>query len=203
MCSPPLQRGIAYRNSRCIGSVELMVTIETIRPLPVKERPILTTRATATTPARIAAQLHLDRFVPYRLAVLTNIVSVSIANAYEQEFGLTIPEWRVIAVLARYPNLSAIEVSERAAMDKVAVSRAVQSLIAAKRVVRGLDKGDRRKSILRLSPAGKSVYTRVAPLALRYERDLLDTLSAHDRRALNRLIGRLIERARELDGDSA
>ena len=163
----------------------------------------MTTRATATTPARLAEQLHLDRFVPYRLAVLTNIVSVSIANAYEQEFGLTIPEWRVIAVLARYPNLSAIEVSERAAMDKVAVSRAVQSLIAAKRVVRGLDKGDRRKSILRLSPAGKSVYTRVAPLALRYERDLLDTLSAHDRRALNRLIGRLIERARELDGDSA
>ena len=60
---------------------------------------------------------------------------MSIANAYEQEFGLTIPEWRVLAVLARYPNLSAIEVSERAAMDKVAVSRAVQSLIAAKRIV--------------------------------------------------------------------
>lgn len=178
-----------------------MVTIETIRPLPVKERPILTTRSTATTPSRIAEQLHLDRFVPYRLAVLTNIVSVSIANAYEQEFGLTIPEWRVLAVLARYPNLSAIEVSERAAMDKVAVSRAVQSLIGARRIVRGHDKGDRRKSILKLSPAGKSVYTRVAPLALRYERDLLDTLSAHDRRALNRLIGRLIERARELDGD--
>jgi DNA-binding MarR family transcriptional regulator len=201
--SPPLHRGIAYRNFKCIGSVEGMVTIETIRPGHVKERPILTTRAAATTPARIAGQLHLDRFVPYRLAVLTNIVSMSIANAYEQEFGLTIPEWRVLAVLARYPNLSAIEVSERAAMDKVAVSRAVQSLIAAKRIVRDHDKGDRRRSILKLSTAGKSVYTRVAPLALRYERELLNTLSTHDRRALNRLIGRLIERARELDGDNA
>ena len=163
----------------------------------------MTTRAAATTPSRIADQLHLDRFVPYRLAVLTNIVSMSIANAYEQEFGLTIPEWRVLAVLARYPNLSAIEVSERAAMDKVAVSRAVQSLIGAKRIVRGNDKGDRRRSILKLSAAGKSVYTRVAPLALRYERELLNTLSTHDRRALNRLIGRLIERARELDDDGA
>jgi DNA-binding MarR family transcriptional regulator len=163
----------------------------------------LTTREAKATPARIAPQLHLDRFVPYRLAVLTNIVSESIANAYEQEFGLTIPEWRVLAVLARYPNLSAIEVSERAAMDKVAVSRAVQSLIGARRIVRGNDKGDRRRSILKLSPAGKSVYTRVAPLALRYERALLNTLSTHDRRALNRLIGRLIERARELDGNGA
>ena len=149
----------------------------------------------------MTGQLHLDRFVPYRLAVLTNIVSMSIATAYEQEFGLTIPEWRVLAVLARYPNSSAIEVGERAAMDKVAVSRAVQSLIAARRVVRSYDKGDRRRSMLRLSPTGKSVYTRVAPLALRYERRLLDSLTTQDRRALNRLIGRLIERAREIDGD--
>lgn len=141
--------------------------------------------------------------MPYRLAVLTNIVSMSIANAYEQEFGLTIPEWRVIAVLARYPNLSAIEVSERAAMDKVAVSRAVQGLVAARRVVRAYDKGDRRRTMLRLSPTGRSVYTRVAPLALRYERRLLNTLSSADRRALNRLIGQLIERAREIDGNGA
>ncbi len=152
---------------------------------------------------RMTERLHLDRFVPYRLAVLTNIVSMSIANAYEQEFGLTIPEWRVLAVLARYPNLSAIEVSERAAMDKVAVSRAVQSLVAAKRVVRSYDKGDRRRSVLRLSPAGRAVYTRVAPLALRYERRLLNTLSSNDRRALNRLIGQLIERARQIDGNGA
>jgi len=163
----------------------------------------LTTRATPANSTRVADLLHLERFVPYRLAVLTNIVSDSIAHAYEQEFGLSIQEWRVLAVLARYPNLSAIEVSERAAMDKVAVSRAVQTLLAARRVVRGYDKGDRRRSILRLSPAGRSVYTRVAPLALRYERQLLNTLSSTDRRVLNRLIGRLIERARELDGDSA
>jgi len=163
----------------------------------------LTTRSTATHAARLANRLQLDRFVPYRLAVLSSIVSVSIANAYEQEFGLTIPEWRVLAVLARYPKLSAIEVSERAAMDKVAVSRAVQSLIAAKRVVRSYAKGDRRRSVLKLSPNGKSVYTRVAPLALRYERKLLTSLSEHERRTLDRLIGRLTDRARELDDDHA
>lgn len=149
--------------------------------------------------ARSTDRLHLDRFVPYRLSVLSNIVSMSIAHAYQRDFALSIPEWRVVAVLARFPNLSAIEVAERTAMDKVAVSRAVRSLVASRRVVRSSDKGDRRRSILRLSASGKSVYTRVAPRALRYERQLLNALSASDRRALDRLISRLIERARQMD----
>jgi len=147
---------------------------------------------------RSADKLHLEHFVPYRLSVLTNIVSMSIADAYEREFGLTIPQWRVIAVLARYPGLSAIEVAERTAMDKVAVSRAVQGLLAAKRLVRSYDAGDRRRTRLRLSSAGKSVYTRVAPLALNYEKKLLDALSPTDRKALDRLVSRLIERAKRL-----
>ena len=91
--------------------------------------------------SRTADRLHLEHFVPYRLSVLTNIVSMSIAEAYEREFGLTIPQWRVIAVLARYPDLSAIEVAERTAMDKVAVSRAVQGLLADRRLVRAYDSG--------------------------------------------------------------
>jgi DNA-binding MarR family transcriptional regulator len=146
-----------------------------------------------------ADRLHLDRFIPYRLSVLTNIVSMSIAHAYEREFSLSIPEWRVMAVLARYPDLSAIEVGERTAMDKVAVSRAVQSLLARRRLTRSYDRIDKRRSMLRLSAAGQSVYKRVAPLALNYERRLLDALSASDRRALDRLIGRLMERARSLE----
>jgi DNA-binding MarR family transcriptional regulator len=147
-----------------------------------------------------ADRLHLEHFVPYRLSVLTNIVSMSIAEAYEREFGLSIPQWRVIAVLARYPDLSAIEVAERTAMDKVAVSRAVQGLLARRRLLRTYDSGDRRRTRLRLSTAGQSVYTRVAPLALSYEKKLLDALSPTDRRALDRLLGRLVERARRLSG---
>lgn len=148
--------------------------------------------------AQPEAALHLDRFIPYRLSVLTNTVSMVIAGAYEREFGLSIPQWRVMAVLARYPDLSAIEVAERTAMDKVAVSRAVQSLIDAKRVLRAFDKGDRRRSILRLSAAGQAVYARVAPLALRYEEELLSTLTPADQRTLDRLLTRLMEQAKSM-----
>lgn len=143
-------------------------------------------------------QLHLDQFIPYRLSVLTNTISMHIAHAYERQFGLSVPEWRIIAVLARYPDLSAVEVAERTAMDKVAVSRAVQSLIAARRLKRSYDKNDRRRSVLRLSSAGESVYTQVAPLALRYEDDLLAVLNSEERRALDLLLSRLMERARSM-----
>lgn len=147
-----------------------------------------------------ADQLHLEHFIPYRLSILSNIVSMSIADRYEREFGLSIPQWRIMAVLARYPDLSAIEVAERTAMDKVAVSRAVRGLLASRRLVRRYDQGDRRRSMLRLSPTGHAVYQRVAPLALQYEQALLDSLGASDRQTLQRLIDRLMERAKALDG---
>jgi len=142
--------------------------------------------------------LQLDRFIPYRLSVLTNTVSMVIASAYEREFGLSIPQWRVMAVLARYPDLSAVEVAERTAMDKVAVSRAIQGLLDEKRVLRAFDKGDRRRSILRLSAAGQAVYTRVAPMALRYEAELLSALSPNDQRTLDRLLAQLMDQAKSM-----
>jgi DNA-binding MarR family transcriptional regulator len=142
--------------------------------------------------------LHLDRFIPYRLSVLSNTISMLIASVYEREFGLSIPQWRIMAVLARYPDLSAVEVAERTAMDKVAVSRAVQGLLTSKRVLRAYDKGDRRRSILRLSAAGQAVYTRVSPMALRYESELLSALSPADQRTLDKLLTRLMEQAQSM-----
>jgi DNA-binding MarR family transcriptional regulator len=156
------------------------------------------TKEKVADPQSDSAPLQLDRFIPYRLSVLTNTVSMVIASAYEREFGLSIPQWRVMAVLARYPDLSAIEVAERTAMDKVAVSRALQGLLDAKRVLRAFDKGDRRRSILRLSAAGQAVYTRVAPMALRYEAELLSALSPNDQRTLDRLLARLMEQAKSM-----
>ena len=59
--------------------------------------------------------LILEKFMPYRLARLSSTVSTTIARAYDKEFGLSIPEWRVIAILGRYPGLSAVEVAEQTA----------------------------------------------------------------------------------------
>ena len=79
---------------------------------------------------RNKSRLYLDAFTPYRLSVLTNRISSAIARHYSERFDLSIPEWRVMAVLGETPGLSARQVAERTAMDKVQVSRAVQSLLA-------------------------------------------------------------------------
>ena len=88
--------------------------------------------------------LDLDRFVPYRLSVLTNRISNAIARHYSEQFGLSIAEWRVMAVLGQSPGLSASEVALRTEMDKVQVSRAVTSLVRRRRVQKTMDGADGR-----------------------------------------------------------
>lgn len=144
--------------------------------------------------------LDLERFLPYRLSVLSNRISADIAKLYDTRFGLSIPEWRVIAVLAKRPGLSATEVAQRTAMDKVAVSRAVSSLLDDGRIQRDTDGDDRRKSVLRLSEAGRAVYDDVAPKALAYEQKLLDTLRPEERQALDRLLARMEQVTENLGG---
>jgi DNA-binding MarR family transcriptional regulator len=151
--------------------------------------------------------LNLDKFVPYRLSVLTNRVSSAIARHYSDRFDLSIPEWRVMAVLGQTPGLSARQVAERTAMDKVQVSRAVQSLLAARRLTRVVDDADGRVTQLSLSNRGFAIYNELVPVALQLERDFLSILSADDRTALDRLLTKLsagvaeadLARAREQD----
>lgn len=144
------------------------------------------------------ARLELSRFLPYRLSVLSNLVSNTIAAGYSERFGLGIPQWRVMAVLAIEPGLSAAEVAGRTAMDKVAVSRAVAALLRAGRLERIRSSRDRRRSELRLSDVGRRVYQDIVPVALDYEARLVDALDAVDRAALDRIWSRLFARAQAL-----
>ena len=138
-------------------------------------------------------QLDLDRFLPYRLSVLSNRISSSVAEIYSEHFQLTITEWRVMAILGRYPDLSANEVAQRSAMDKVAVSRAVARLIDAGRLTREMHDDDRRRSVLRLSDEGMRIYDQIAPLALAFERQLLGDMTPEERALLFRVLDRLDE----------
>ena len=142
------------------------------------------------------SELILEDFLPYRLSILSNTVSSTIASAYNKRFGLSIPEWRVIAVLGRFPGISAVEVAERTLMDKVAVSRAVTKLIKTGRIDRQFADADRRRSILNLSDEGRKVHDEIAPLALKFEEDLLHGLNEQEVQTLNVVMERLLARAR-------
>ncbi|HNP63845.1 MAG TPA: MarR family transcriptional regulator [Woeseiaceae bacterium] len=141
-------------------------------------------------------ELRLENFLPYQLAVLSNTVSTTVARAYDKRFKVSIPEWRVIAILGRFPGLSAVEVAERTMMDKVAVSRAVTKLIKNGRIEREFADADRRRSILNLSAEGKVLHDEIAQVALRFERDLVDGFSEEEMKSLTSIMERLMARAK-------
>ncbi len=149
-------------------------------------------------PADPSRPLELERFLPYRLSVLANTMSAAIADAYAERFQLSIPEWRVLAVLARAPGLSAAQVAERTAMDKVAVSRAVGSLVRARRIERSVEESDRRRSHLTLTARGLAVYEEVAPWALAYEEAVLRGVPVRSRAKLAALLDDLLVRVRTI-----
>ncbi|QQP98669.1 MarR family winged helix-turn-helix transcriptional regulator [Lysobacter enzymogenes] len=160
----------------------------------------------AAAPARAGgrhAELDLDHFLPYRLSVLSNRVSGAIARVYSERYALSVTEWRVMAVLGRFPGLSANEVAQRTAMDKVAVSRAVARLTEAGRLERDTHDDDRRRSVLRLSPDGYKIYDEVAPMALAFEQRLLTGIETAEREALFRLLDRLDELEMQAEAEMA
>ena len=135
--------------------------------------------------------LVLEHFLPYRLSVLSNVVSGRIAKSYAERFQLTVAEWRVMAVLGRFPGLTAAEVAERTAMDKVQVSRAVARLKKARRIEQRAVEGDRRARHLFLTDQGQGVYSQIVPLARDYEQRFVASLNAGERAQLDRLLDKL------------
>ena len=139
--------------------------------------------------------LELEKFLPYRLSVLAQIVSQSLHDLYAQPYRLTVTQWRVMAALGRFAPLTASAVGQRIVMDKVAVSRAVAGLMRRGLVERTTDRRDRRRSSLRLSVRGRAMHARIVPLALDYEIRLYEALTPEERRTFNSLSDRLFARA--------
>jgi len=142
--------------------------------------------------------LRLQRFLPYRLAVVSREISNSLARRYAAEFGISIPEWRVLAHLAEVEKCSSGDICARTAMDKAKVNRAVTRLVAAGLVLAQTSSEDRRLNVLMLSRRGRAIYGRIVPIALRHESFLTDALSTAERASLLGILEKLHRRVQEL-----
>lgn len=140
----------------------------------------------------VSETLSLQAFLPYRLSLLSNRISGAMAEIYARKFDITVPEWRVLAIVGEEGGISALDVVIRSAMDKVAVSRAVKRLIDAGRLRREFAKDDRRRSELFLSNAGQEVYQQIVPIALSYETAILNQLTDAEQTMLDAMLTRLI-----------
>ena len=141
-----------------------------------------------------AAVFHLALFLPYKLAVVTDLTSRVFAEVYHQLFNLTIPEWRALAVIAEHGTLSPTVVGQLAAMDKVKVSRATQSLVAKGLLRQMPDPSDGRGRLLRLTRKGVATHAGMVPLAAKLEATLFSDLSRAEMAALDRILAKITTR---------
>ena len=134
--------------------------------------------------ARDQPPLRLEAFLPYRLNRAAALSSAQLSRIYRGAFGLTIPEWRVLATLGQLGETNATVIGRHSSMHKTKVSRAVASLQERRWLERRRDPDDRRMEHLRLTAAGRTAYRRLVPRMLAYQEDLLAQLPADDRAAL-------------------
>ena len=146
----------------------------------------------------MSAGLKLDAYLPYRLSVASNAVSELISRAYQDRFGLSVPQWRLICVLAEDGALTQGQIVARTVMDKVTVSRAAQGLLKRHLVSRTAHHADGRSHTLALSSQGERLYAEIAPLALSYEQALIAGLTSDEVDGLKRLLSRLQQSATSL-----
>jgi DNA-binding MarR family transcriptional regulator len=148
-------------------------------------------------------ELRLDAYLPYRLSVASNAVSGLIARSYQDRFGLSVPQWRLICVLAEDGGLTQGQIVARTVMDKVTVSRAAQELLKRHLVARSDHQADGRSHVLALTVEGARLHAEIAPLALAYEAALISGLAPDEVALLKRLLTRLQAAAGQLAGDGA
>ncbi|MBT1451256.1 MarR family transcriptional regulator [Glaciecola sp. XM2] len=146
--------------------------------------------------------LALERYMPYRLSIVSNKVSSIVAQIYKDKFALSITEWRIMAVLGEYPGVSADEISVKTQIEKSLISRAISNLLKRKLVQRSIARDDKRRSEITLSETGYEVYAEIAPLSLQYEKALLDCLSEQEQTQLSEMIDRLYLHAQTIKADT-
>lgn len=135
--------------------------------------------------------LSLEDFLPYRLNRLADAVSLEFSAIYRERFGLTRPEWRLLAALGQYGTMTATEVGRHSSMHKTKVSRAVSALEKRRWLARRTDDADRRVEHLTLTKAGEQVYRDLVPLAKAFERWLWEGIGAARRADFEHVLSRL------------
>lgn len=139
------------------------------------------------------SDFDLEAFLPYQLSVLAARVSLGFSDLYKQKFGITIPEWRVVAHLSQAGSVSVREIHQRVDMDKSKVSRAATRLENAGYVSKKINDTDRRLVELELTPKGRAMIAELTPIAQKYEARVLKELADQApefRTSLNTLLKR-------------
>jgi len=135
----------------------------------------------------------------YRVHRVANLLSRGAELRYRREFGVSLWEWRTIALLGAADGaLSLGDLAHAAGIDKSQMSRVVSGLAKRRIVLREAHPGDGRGIRLTLTKAGRKVYDGLIRAAAQRDSLLRNCLSATERNVFERALTKLAGQAREL-----
>lgn len=135
--------------------------------------------------------LQLANFLPYKINTLAKRISTNLSTVYEDDFSISLPEWRVVATLGSEHKITASEICALTFMDKVQVSRAIKNLRTKALILEEIDERDNRAKYVSLSASGEELYKSIVPKALAWEGDLLAVLSDDEREMLTAIVNKI------------
>ena len=134
----------------------------------------------------------------YRVHTVANLLSRGAELRYRREFGVSLWEWRTVALLGGADGAQSLnELASAAGIDKSQMSRVVSGLAARGLVLRAIDANDARGVRLTLTRAGRKLYDGLIRAAAERNDAFLDCLSAKERAAFDEALAKLAARARE------
>lgn len=137
----------------------------------------------------------LDRFLSYRLHLVGKLTDRASSDAYASEFGLPAGEARCLAAIGHFDSVSVVELAARANLHKGPASRSGQALVERGLVSKQANEEDGRGVVLKLTPAGRRLWSRVIGLIARRNEEIFGCLSSAERKQLGAMLDRLIEHA--------
>lgn len=144
-----------------------------------------------------AADITIRELLSYRLHVVANLLSRGAEMRYRREHGVSLWEWRTVALLGVSAPLSLNDLAQAAGVDKAQMSRVVSGLTARGLVSRDADSRDARAVQLALTARGRKLYKGLIRSAIARDTAFLESLSSQERKVLDGVLVKLAHRARE------
>ena len=162
--------------------------------MPALRKPVIA--ASSLSPGRSRAEIR--DLISFRIHALANLLSRGAALRYKREFGVSLMEWRALALLGAHQPLSLMQLARHAGLDKSQMSRVVAGLTERALVLRGIDSADGRGVRLTLTRAGHKLYQGLIASANQRNQAFAEALSGDEHAVLEAILARLAERARDL-----
>lgn len=137
-------------------------------------------------------EFDLSRFLPYRMAVAADRLSVGLARHYREDFGISVADWRVLVHVADAGAVSVREIHQRVHLEKSKASRAATRLQAAGYLTKEINENDRRLIVLTLTEEGRALMSQLLRRAIAYQ-ERLDKLIAPHAAALDAALTTFLE----------